>query len=152
MLTTIRCVEHFQGGPITRNNRVNTEIEPEPWIEINSADARAYGIVDGQKVRVVTARGDSNAAGTLRLPAPPTWTAPNAAVFGGKNFTARVGVGLSKNQRVAQGVVAIPWHWGDKGLSTGAGPTTCASMRWMRTRRYPSTRPVSAESNRCKEV
>ena len=40
VLTTIRCVEHFQGGPITRNNWWNVELEPEPWIEINSADAR----------------------------------------------------------------------------------------------------------------
>jgi formate dehydrogenase major subunit len=27
---------------------------------------------------------------------------------------------LQSNQRVAAGVVAIPCHWGDKGLSTGS--------------------------------
>ena len=62
MLTTIRCVEHFQGGPITRNNGLNVEAEPAPWIEINAADARKYGIADGQWVNVVTARGNSKAS------------------------------------------------------------------------------------------
>ncbi len=38
----------------------------------------------------------------------------------GEGFRARVGVGLAGNQRVAAGVVAIPWHWGDVGLSTGS--------------------------------
>ena len=28
--------------------------------------------------------------------------------------------GLAANQRVGKGVVAIPWHWGEKGLSTGS--------------------------------
>jgi hypothetical protein len=32
VLTTIRCVEHFQGGPITRNNWLNVELEPEPGL------------------------------------------------------------------------------------------------------------------------
>ena len=117
VLTTIRCVEHFQGGPITRNNGLNAECEPEPWIEINAIDALNKGITDGDKVRIETIRGSSDAAHTDLLPAPATWGAEN---WGGKNYRARVGVGLTANQRVAPGVVAIPWHWGDKGLSTGA--------------------------------
>jgi formate dehydrogenase-N, alpha subunit len=112
VLTTIRCVEHFQGGPITRNNAWNVEAEPEPWIEINSVDAMAYGIQTGDYINVVTARGDSSTAGQKAL-------SPNSGdtSFG---FVARVGVGAQDNQRVGIGVVAIPWHWGDKGLSTGA--------------------------------
>ena len=38
----------------------------------------------------------------------------------GLGFRAKVGVGASSGQRVAPGVVAIPWHWGEKGLSTGS--------------------------------
>ena len=57
VLTTIRCVEHFQGGPITRNNSWNVELEPEPWIELNSADALQYGIKDGDMVTHRHARG-----------------------------------------------------------------------------------------------
>jgi len=108
VLTSIRCVEHFQGGPITRNNWWNVELEPEPWIELNSADARAAvpPINDGDYVKIVTARTEDLVNNELPLY--------------GEGFRARVGTGLTANQRVAPGVVAIPWHWGDKGLSTGS--------------------------------
>jgi formate dehydrogenase major subunit len=108
VLTTIRCVEHFQGGPITRNNWFNVELEPEPWIEINSADARAAvpPIKDGDMVKVVTARTEP--------------LVNNEMPLYGSGFRARVGTGLATGQKVASGVVAIPWHWGDKGLSTGS--------------------------------
>jgi formate dehydrogenase major subunit len=112
VLTTIRCVEHFQGGPTTRNNSWNVEAEPVPWIEINAADARTYGIADGNWVNVTTARSDSVADQLAET--------PDNAVIWAKGFKARVGVGLESNQRVARGVVAIPWHWADKGLSTGS--------------------------------
>jgi anaerobic selenocysteine-containing dehydrogenase len=122
VLTTIRCVEHFQGGPITRNNPYNVEAEPVPWVEINSIDARLRGIGDGDWVNVVTVRSnsttDQTAVGRMgtRYVAQPGNPADNF----GKGFRARVGVGLAPNQRVGAGVVAIPWHWGDQGLSTGA--------------------------------
>jgi len=106
VLTTIRCVEHFQGGPITRNNWWNVELEPEPWIEINLTDARKYGIVNGDMVKVISAR-------TEGLPG-------DMMANYGLGFRARVGSGLSSTQKVGPGVVAIPWHWGDKGLSTGS--------------------------------
>jgi anaerobic selenocysteine-containing dehydrogenase len=112
VLTSIRCVEHFQGGPITRNNPWNVEAEPEPWVEINSVDAMARGIKTGDYVNVITARGQSTQASQGPL-------SPNSGDFT-KGFIARVGVGAEDNQRVGVGVIAIPWHWGDKGLSTGA--------------------------------
>lgn len=111
ILTTIRCVEHFQGGPITRNNAWNVEIEPEPWVEINSLDAIRLGIKNGQWVDVVTARSNSVDDENART--------KDGLVFS-KGFRARVGVGVQANQRVAPGVVAVPWHWGDRGLATGA--------------------------------
>ncbi|TLM80280.1 MAG: hypothetical protein FDZ70_01365 [Actinobacteria bacterium] len=114
VLTTIRCVEHFQGGPITRNNPANHEAEPEPWIEINSVDARTEGISTGDWVKVITARTDGYA--NDQLDDDPHF--PDAAY--GQGFRARVGVGVESNQRVAQGVVAIPWHWGERGLSKGS--------------------------------
>jgi anaerobic selenocysteine-containing dehydrogenase len=112
VLTTIRCVEHFQGGPITRNNWFNVELEPEPWIEINSADARTYGIANDDYVRVVTARTES-------LPGHSIAGSFPAAVFGA-GFRARVGTGLAAGQKIGVGVVGIPWHWGEAGLSTGS--------------------------------
>ncbi|MDO8881319.1 MAG: molybdopterin dinucleotide binding domain-containing protein [Coriobacteriia bacterium] len=126
VLTSIRCVEHFQGGPITRNNAWNVDAEPDPWIEINSADAIKYGIADGMWVNVITARGDSihtqealTAGGALAPVA--NWT---------KGFKARVGVGTLANQRVAPGTVAIPWHWGDRGLGVGARANDLCIDSW----------------------
>jgi anaerobic selenocysteine-containing dehydrogenase len=126
VLTSIRCVEHFQGGPITRNNSWNLEAEPVPWIEINSTDARKYGISDGDWVNVTTARSNSTSEQEGR--------SPNSALPAGahwaRGFKARVGVGLQSNQRVAPGVVAIPWHWGDKGLGTGSRANDLCIDAW----------------------
>jgi anaerobic selenocysteine-containing dehydrogenase len=122
VLTSIRCVEHFQGGPITRNNSWNVEAEPVPWIEINSVDARRYGIADGDWVDVITARSNSRSDQEGR--------SPNSASGWAKGFKARVGVGLASNQRVAEGVVAIPWHWGDKGLGTGSRANDLCIDAW----------------------
>jgi len=131
VLTSIRCVEHFQGGPTTRNNSWNVEAEPVPWIEINSADARAAVDVDGNPapindgdwVNVTTARSNSTSdqMGTR---------SPNSGTTWARGFKARVGVGLASNQRVAEGVVAIPWHWGDKGLSTGSRANDLCIDAW----------------------
>jgi anaerobic selenocysteine-containing dehydrogenase len=118
VLTTIRCVEHFQGGPITRNNSWNVEAEPVPWIEINSIDARAKGIKDGDWVNVTTARSDS--LGDQTAWTPVLDGSGDLRTAWAEGFKARVGVGLAGNQRVAAGVVAIPWHWGDQGLGTGS--------------------------------
>jgi formate dehydrogenase major subunit len=118
LLTTIRCVEHFQGGPITRNNPWNVELEPEPWIELNSVDARKYGIANGDWVNITTARSNSTTDQLART--RYTNDPSNVTDNFGKGFRARVGVGLQSNQRVPAGIVAIPWHWGDRGLSTGA--------------------------------
>jgi formate dehydrogenase major subunit len=133
VMTSIRCVEHFQGGPITRNNAWNVDAEPEPWIEINSADAIKYGITDGMYVNVVTARGNSvsdqearTAGGAL---APESGWA--------KGFKARVGVGTLANQRVAPGTVAIPWHWGDRGLGVGSRANDLCIDSWDANTRIP---------------
>jgi formate dehydrogenase major subunit len=127
VLTTIRCVEHFQGGPITRNNPWNVEMEPEPWIEINSVDALKYGIKDGDYVNVITARSNSTTNEESRTTVSG-WA---------KGFKARVGVGTLANQRVAPGVVAIPWHWGDRGLSTGSRANDLCIDAWDANTRIP---------------
>lgn len=97
VLTTIRCTEHFQGGPTTRNIPWLNELVNEPWIEINETDAATKGISNGDSVKVMTMR---DTVGT----ANGTYYKYKAVV----------------TTRVKQGVVAIPWHWGKKGLSPGA--------------------------------
>lgn len=126
VLTTIRCVEHFQGGPITRNNAWNVELEPEPWIELNSVDALKYGIKDGDYVNVITARSNSTTDQTGRT----IQTGPLSAGSWNKGFKARVGVGTQANQRVAPGTVAIPWHWGDRGLGVGSRANDLCIDAW----------------------
>ena len=78
--------------------------------------------VDGDWVNVITARSDSGADQEA--------ISPNSGTGWAKGFKARVGVGLSSNQRVAEGVVAIPWHWGDKGLSTGSRANDLCIDAW----------------------
>ena len=130
VLTSIRCVEHFQGGPITRNNPWNVDCEPEPWIELNSVDAATYGIADGDYVNVITARGNSTTdqEGRTGDLITPGWA---------KGFKARVGVGTLANQRVAPGVVAIPWHWGERGLGTGSRANDLCIDSWDANTRIP---------------
>ena len=122
VLTTIRCVEHFQGGPITRNNWHNVEIEPEPWIELSSYDANRYKIKHGDLVKIVTARTEGFVDESIET--------EFSRALEGKGYRARVGVGLKDNQRVGEGVVAIPWHWGDRGLSTGSRANDLCIDAW----------------------
>jgi formate dehydrogenase major subunit len=126
VLTSIRCVEHFQGGPITRNNPWNVELEPDPWVELNSVDALAAGIKDGDWVNIVTARGNS----TTDMDDRTIMTGALAAGAWNKGWKARVGVGTLANQRVAPGTVAIPWHWGDRGLGVGARANDLCIDAW----------------------
>lgn len=133
VLTSIRCVEHFQGGPITRNNASNVDLEPEPWVEINSVDALKYGIKDGDYVNVITARGNSVSDQNAR-----TAGGAIAPVAGwAKGFKARVGAGTLANQRVAPGTVAIPWHWGDRGLGVGSRANDLCIDAWDANTRIP---------------
>ena len=97
VLTTFRQVEHFQGGPMTRNIPWLTERVPEAIVQINSANAAALSppIVNGDLVEIKTMR-------------TANWLGDWRAV-----------VGAGSSQTVGPGVVAVPWHWGSKGLKTG---------------------------------
>ncbi len=132
VLTTIRCVEHFQGGPITRNNAWNVEAEPVPWVEINSWDASARNIKDGDLINVITARGDSTSGQEA--------ITPNATAGWAQGFVARVGVGNQLNQRVGHGVVAIPWHWGEQGLGTGSRANDLCIDSWDANTTIPESK------------
>lgn len=117
VLTTIRYVEHYQGGQMTRNVAFLTELVPEPMLEINSIDAANYGINDGDEVYVRTARSvwASNNGVADDYLQNYGWVGP----FRAKIFTSRDRAGKAVS-RVAKGVVAIPFHWGSKGANKGA--------------------------------
>ncbi len=139
VLTTVRCVEHFQGGPITRNNWFNVELEPEPWIELNSADARANGIKDGDYVKIVTARTEALVNNEM-----PSTTATDSAPES------------ASDSRRARRSVSASWRFHGTGVRRvcrpAPVPTTCVSTLVTRTRPFLSPRPVSAASRRCREV
>jgi formate dehydrogenase alpha subunit len=56
ILSTGRVLEHWHGGTMTRNSKLN-ELYPNPSVEINPADALLLDIEDGMPVQVATRRG-----------------------------------------------------------------------------------------------
>ncbi len=94
--TTFRNVEHWQSGQMTRNLPWLVELVPEMYVEISEELAGEKGIESGDDVRVSSARGQITvkAMVTKRL----------------RPFTI---AGKTVHE------VAMPWHWGYMGLSTG---------------------------------
>jgi len=94
--TTFRLVEHWQSGQMTRNLPWQVELVPEMYVEISEQLAGEKDIESGDDVRVSSARGQITvkAMVTKRL----------------RPFTI---AGKTVHQ------VAMPWHWGYVGLSTG---------------------------------
>ena len=56
ILTTGRVLEHWHGGSMTRNSKLD-DLYPEALVEVNPADAARLGIIDRQAVRVSSRRG-----------------------------------------------------------------------------------------------
>ena len=56
ILTTGRVLEHWHGGSLTRNSKLD-DLYPEALVELNPADAARLGVTDGQAVRVSSRRG-----------------------------------------------------------------------------------------------
>jgi formate dehydrogenase alpha subunit len=56
ILTTGRVLEHWHGGSMTRNSKLD-DLYPEALVELNPADAARLQVVDGQTVRVSSRRG-----------------------------------------------------------------------------------------------
>ncbi len=94
--TTFRLTEHYQGGSETRNRPWLVELMPEMFVEMSPRFAAERGIRDGDQVRVESARG---------------------AILARAVLTERIRP-LSVNGRMVD-LVALPWHWGYVGLSTG---------------------------------
>lgn len=56
ILTTGRVLEHWHGGTLTRASKLD-DLYPQALMEINPADARQLGCIDGEEVRVTSRRG-----------------------------------------------------------------------------------------------
>ena len=58
ILTTGRSLYHFHTGTMTRRVAGLNTVEPEGVAEINPADANQLGIVSGQKIKIISRRGE----------------------------------------------------------------------------------------------
>ncbi len=94
--TTVRLSEHWQAGQMTRNTPWTVELFPEMFMELSPELAAEKGVSDGDMVIVESARG------RIEVRA---------------NVTERLQPFQLNGQTVHQ--VALPWHWGYTGLSTG---------------------------------
>jgi formate dehydrogenase major subunit len=96
MATTYRLVEHMHTGTMTRNSPWLVEAQPEMCVELSEELAAEKGIANGDWVAIESARG----------------TIQGVAVV-----TSRLQPFTVDGQIVHE--IALPWHWGYVGLSTG---------------------------------
>jgi len=96
--TTYRLTEHYHYW--TKNNPMNVQLVPEPFVEIPEELAQEKGIKGGDKVKVTTARSDYIAKAMVTKRIRPM-------KIDGKT-TYQIG---------------IPIHWGYKGIAEDEGKT-----------------------------
>lgn len=104
IMTTYRIVEHYQSGVVTRNLPWLNEAMPGLFIEISEELAEELGISNGDNVAIESKRLFANGEqGNIEAIACVT-----------KRFKPMMINGEKKH------VVGMPWHWGFKGMNTGA--------------------------------
>jgi formate dehydrogenase major subunit len=96
--TTYRLTEHYHYW--TKNNPMNVQLVPEPFVEIPEEMAQEMGLTGGEKLKVSSIRGDyiAKAMVTKRI---------HAMMIDGKK-TYQIG---------------IPIHWGYRGIAEDEGKT-----------------------------
>jgi formate dehydrogenase major subunit len=70
-LTTGRMVIHYNSGTMTRRSPSLLKRSPEPYVEINPADAKALGITNNEEVKVITRRGEVTVKAAVTNNVPP---------------------------------------------------------------------------------
>lgn len=98
VLTTFRLAEHMQAGSMTRNLPWLVETHPSVFLEMSPELAQEIGVNSGDDVIVKSARVTEG----IKVKA---------------NVTDRMKPLIVNGKTVHE--VAMPWHWGFKGLSTG---------------------------------
>jgi formate dehydrogenase major subunit len=96
VLTTFRLTEHHTAGGMTRSVPYLAEVQPEMFCEVSPALAAERNLQNGGWATIITAR-----------------TAIEARVL----VTDRLRALRVQGQALHQ--VAVPWHWGTRGLVTG---------------------------------
>ncbi len=96
VMTTFRLTEHHTAGGMSRTLPWLSELQPEMFVELDPELAAARGIEDGGWLVLSTARGEIEARAKVT----------------GRMKPLRI-AGRTIHQ------VAVPWHWGYNGVSTG---------------------------------
>ena len=96
--TTYRLTEHYHYW--TKNNRMNVQLVPEPFVEVPAQLADEMGIRGGENVRVTSARGHYIAKAMV---------------------TRRIKPMMIDGKKTYQ--IGIPIHWGYRGIAEDAGKT-----------------------------
>lgn len=96
LATTYRLLEHMHTGSMTRNLPWLVELQPQMFIELNEELAMEREITNGSKVIIESARGEIEAVAIV---------------------TERLRPFVVNGRMIHQ--IALPWHWGYMGLSTG---------------------------------
>jgi len=97
--TTYRLTEHYHYW--TKNNPMNVQLVPEPFVEIPAEMANEMGLRGGEKVKISSARGEYIAKAMV---------------------TRRIKPMLIDGKKTYQ--IGIPIHWGYRGIAEDAGKTS----------------------------
>jgi len=101
--TTYRLTEHYHYW--TKNNPMNVQLVPEPFVEIPAELAEELGLKGGERVKVSSAR---------------------AAYVAKAMVTRRIKPMLIDGKKTYQ--IGIPIHWGYRGIAEDAGLTSLDSV------------------------
>jgi formate dehydrogenase major subunit len=96
--TTFRLTEHYHYW--TKNNPMNVQLVPEPFIEMAAEMADEMGIRGGEHVKISSARGDYIAKAMV---------------------TKRIKPMMIDGKKTYQ--IGIPFHWGYRGIAEDEGKT-----------------------------
>src|SRR5437868_5963242 len=104
--TTYRLTEHYHYW--TKNNPMNVQLVPEPFVEVPAQLADEMGIRGGEKVKVTSARGAYIAKAMVTKRIKPM------TIDGKKTYQ-----------------IGVPIHWGYRGISEDAGRTSLTSVNLL---------------------
>jgi formate dehydrogenase major subunit len=96
--TTYRLTEHYHYW--TKNNPMNVQLVPEPFVEIPAELANEMGLRGGEKIKVSSIRGDYIAKAMV---------------------TKRIKPMMIDGKKTYQ--VGLPFHWGYRGIAEDEGKT-----------------------------
>jgi len=104
--TTYRLTEHYHYW--TKNNPMNVQLVPEPFVEIPAELANDLGLHGGERVKVTSAR---------------------ASYIAKAMVTRRIKPMVVDGKKLYQ--IGIPIHWGFRGISEDEGRTSLTSVNLL---------------------